>query len=242
MTSNDKLARLAGLLYVILLPTTGPAYYSGQLAVAGDAAATLAYLEANRTLFELAIFVGAVGFIDFLLLGLVLHRLFSPVGKTAASLMLAFIATSVPLSLAALARRIDVLSLLDGAESLPALGGDQLQAQVVLALHSSNNLMLTSIIFWGLWMIPLGWLVIRSGFVPRVLGILLIVGSVFYVLTFVGTVFDMTYANKLFARIVGIVSGIPGGICEMATALWLLIMGARQRNTAARPAAPASAV
>jgi Domain of unknown function (DUF4386) len=239
MTSNDKLARLAGLLYVILLPTTGPAYYSGQLAVAGDAAATLAYLEANRTLFELAIFVGAIGFIDFLLLGLVLHRLFSPVSKAAASLMLAFIATSVPLSLAAMARRIDVLSLLDGAERGHALGGDQLQVQVMLALHSSNNLMLGSIIFWGLWIIPLGWLVIRSGFVPRVLGILLIVGSVFYVLTFVGTVFDTSYENSPFARIVGIVSGIPSVIGELGTALWLLIMGVRERKTAARPAAPA---
>ena len=108
-----------------------------------------------------------------------------------------------------MARRIDVLSLLDGAERGHALGGDQLQVQVMLALHSSNNLMLGSIIFWGLWIIPLGWLVIRSGFVPRVLGILLIVGSVFYVLTFVGTVFDTSYENSLFARIVGIVSGIP---------------------------------
>ena len=94
MIANDKLARLAGLLYVILLPTTGPAYYSGQLAVAGDAAATLAYLEANRTLFELAIFVGVVGFIDFLLLGLVLHRLFSPVSKPVGSVMVVFVAVS----------------------------------------------------------------------------------------------------------------------------------------------------
>lgn len=237
MTSNDKLARLAGLLYLILLPTTGPAYFSGRLAVAGDAAAALANLEAGRALFELIIFVGAVGFVDFLVLGLVLFRLFSPVSKGAASLMLAFVAASVPLALAALARRIDVLSLLDGAQDLPALGGDQLQAQVMLTLHSANNLMLVSIIFWGLWIIPLGWLVLRCGFMPRVLGVLLILGSLFYVLTFAGTVFYSDYESTLFARIVGIVSGIPAVIGEAGTALWLLIMGARERRTAARPAA-----
>jgi hypothetical protein len=226
VNSDDRLARLAGLLYLILLPTTGPAYFSGQAAMAGDAAATLANIEASRSLFELGTVVGAVGFIDFLALGLVLYAVFSPVSKDAASLMLVFIAASVPLSLAAMARRIDVLSLLDRA----AVGGDQLQAQVMLAMHSSNNLMLTSIIFWGLWIIPLGWLIIRSGYVPRVLGILLILGSFFYLMTFVGTVLDSSYSDTLPSRIIGIVSGIPGVIGELGTALWLLIMGRRKHS------------
>ena len=228
MTSNDRLARLAGLLYLILLPTTGPAYYSGQLAVAGDAATTLANVQAGQTVFELLIVVGAVGFIDWLVLGLVFHRLFSPVSKAASSLMLAFATAGVMLALAAMARRMDVLSLLD---SSPGLGADQLQTEVQLALHSSNNLMLVSVIFWGLWLFPLGWLVLRSGFVPRVLGVALMLGGFWYVFTFVGTVFNPDYQNTLFARVFGIISGIPSVIGELGTALWLLIMATRRRGS-----------
>jgi hypothetical protein len=77
----------------------------------------------------------------------------------------------------------------------------------------------------------------RSGFAPRVLGVLLMLGGLWYVSIFVGTVFDPAYDSTLFARIVGIVSGIPGQFGELGTALWLLIMGARERKTAVRPAA-----
>lgn len=237
MTSNDKLARLGGLVYLILLPTCGFGMFgAARLVVAGNPAATLANIQASRTLFELAILLGAVGFIDFLVVGLVLYKLFSPVGKGAASLMLIFVAASVPLSLAAIARRIDVLSLLDAARGVSALGGDQLQVQVMLALHSSDNLMRISLIFWGLWLFPLGWLMFRSGFAPRALGVLLMLGGLWYVSIFVGTVFDPAYESTLFARIVGIVSGIPGQFGELGTALWLLIMGARERKTAVRRA------
>ena len=94
MTSKDKLCRLAGLLYLIMAVTTAFSllYVIGRFVVAGDAAATLAHIQAHRTLFEFGIVAGAVGFVDYLILGLVLYRLFSPVGKSAASLMLAFIA------------------------------------------------------------------------------------------------------------------------------------------------------
>jgi hypothetical protein len=110
----------------------------------------------------------------------------------------------------------------------------------MLALHSYSNVFLTSTIFWGLWLIPLGWLVFRSSFMPRVLGLLLMYASLFYLISFVGTVFDTSYANSPFARIAGILTGIPSVSTEMATALWLLIMGARERKMPTRLVAPAS--
>ena len=234
MTSNDKLARLAGLLYLILWPTTGLWYGTGRSLMTGDAAATLAHIQASRTLFEVAILAGAAGFVDYLILGLVFYQLFAPVSRRAASLLLAFVAVSVPVSLAAVARQIDVLSLLDGAKDLPALGGDQLQVQVMLMLHGSNNLFLITNIFSGLWLIPLGWLMFRSGFAPRILYVLLMLGGLFYLLSFAGPVFDTHYESSLFARIMGIICGIPGVIGEGATGLWLLIRGSRQW----KPAAP----
>jgi Domain of unknown function (DUF4386) len=230
MTSDDKHARLAGLLYLILLLTAGPAYFSGRLGVTGDAAGTLAGIQAGRTLFEVMIIAGVVGFVDYLILAAVLYRVFSRVGKNAATLMLIFVVASVPLSLAALARRTDVLSLLDGAKDL-GLSGDQLAAQVMLAMRSANGLMQLSIIFWGLWLFPLGWLILRSGFVPKVLGILLMVGGFFYILAFVGTVIEPAYDSTLFARIVGIISGVPDMVGELGTGLWLLVKGASNRRT-----------
>jgi hypothetical protein len=237
-TSNDKLARLAGLLYLILLPTAEFGMFGAAgLVVPGDPAATLAHIQASRTLFEFAIILGAVGFIDFLAVGLALYKLFSNADKGAAGLMLAFVAASVPLSLAAIAGRIDVLSLPDAARGISALGGDHLQVQVMLALRHSDNLMRTSLIFWGLWLFPLGWLVLRSGFTPRTLGVLLMVGGFFYLFIFVGTVFNPAYETTRLAGIVGVVSGAPGQIGELGTALWLLIMGARERRAAVRPEA-----
>ena len=90
--------------------------------------------------------------------------------------------------------------------------------------------MLVSIIFWGLWLFPLGWLVFRSGFVPKILGVLLILGGFWYVSIFVGTVFDPGYQNTIFASIIGIISGIPSVMGELGTAIWLLIMGTRKRK------------
>jgi hypothetical protein len=237
LTSNDKLARLAGLLYVMLWPTTGLWYGTWRTLMAGDAAATLAHIQTSRTLFELAIVAGAAGFVVYLVLGIVLYRLFSSVSHSAASLLLAFVAASVPLSLAAVARQIDVVSLLDGGKGLPALSGGQLQvdlmqAQVMLALHSYDHLFLITTIFSGLWLIPLGWLMFRSGFAPRLLCVLLLLGCIFYVSSFVGTVFNRDYANTVLGRIIGISCGIPGLMGELGTALWLLIKGARQRKTA----------
>jgi hypothetical protein len=228
----NRLARLAGLLYLILIPTSGVAFGLGQFLMAGNSAAAFARIQASHTLFRLAIVIGAVGFIDYLLLGLVLYKLLHPVGKAAAATMLAFVAVSVPVSLAAIARWVDVLSLLQSADSFSA---DTLHTQVMLALRGYNNLILVSAIFWGLWLIPLGWLVVRSGFLPRAIGVLLMLGSAFYVMAFAGPVFDPRYAETLVARIVGIASGIPGILGELATCLWLLIVGVRDQGATGKP-------
>jgi hypothetical protein len=230
MTVDDKIARLAGLLYLIMLPTVGGWYGFSSSLLAGNATDTIANIQANRTLFQAFIVVGAIGFVDFLLLAMVFRRLLSPVGKDLADVLLAFVAVSVPISLVAITRQMDILTLLDGTLGLPVLDDAQLQAQVILALQSYTNLFQLSAIFWGLWLIPLGWLVFRSGFLPRTLGVLLMIGSLFYILTFVGTVFDPDYVNSVLGRVVGIVSGVPGIIGELGTILWLLIKGSRWRG------------
>jgi hypothetical protein len=232
--STKRVARLTGLLYLILFPTSGVAYGISQLLMEQrGASGAFAWIQMNLALFKLAIILGVVGYIDYLLLALAFYKLLHPVGKVAAATMLAFVAISVPVSLAAIARWLDVLSLLQSADSLNA---DTLRDQVLLAVHGYNNLFQVSAIFWGLWLIPLGWLVMRSGFLPRAIGGMLMLGSVFYVMGFIGPVFSSSYPATLIARIVGIASGIPGLLGgELAICLWLLIVGVRDPGATKRP-------
>jgi hypothetical protein len=76
----------------------------------------------------------------------------------------------------------------------------------------------------------------RSGFLPRLIGVMLMLGSVFYVMGFVGRVFNFSYSASLIARIVGVASGIPGFLGgELAICLWLLIVGVRDPGARERP-------
>jgi hypothetical protein len=234
---SDKLARLAGVLYLLTFPTTG-AWYGMSGTVLGGDAVTLASLEASRGMLELAIVLGAIGHVNHLVLVAVLHHLLSPFGKLAANLMFVFLAASVPLSFAAVAQQIDLLALLDGGPTFAALGGEQLQAQIVLTIDAYTSLFNTQAVFWGVWLLPLGWLLLRSGFVPKVLGVLVLFGGPFYVMAFVGPVLDPGYASSLVARVFGLLTGVPELIGEVGTALWLTIMGARARRSVTPAAAP----
>jgi hypothetical protein len=229
---SHRLARLAGALYLLTIPTTG-AWYGISATVLGGDAVTLASLEASRGLLELAIIVGAIGHVNHLVLVVVLHRLLSPFGKIAANLAFVFLAASVPLSFAAIAREMDLLALLDGGSALSALGGAQLQVQITLTIDAYTSLFSAQAVFWGVWLLPLGWLLLRSGLVPKVLAVFVLLGGPFYVMSFVGPVLDPGYATSLFAQVFGVVTGVPELIGEVGTALWLTIRGARARRTPA---------
>jgi hypothetical protein len=235
-SESHKLARLAGLLYVLTFPTTGAWYGIGGTVLGGDAV-TLASLQASRGMLELAILLGAIGLVGHLVLVVVLHRLLSPFGKMAANLAVIFLAASVPLSFAAIAREMDLLALLDAAPVLAALGPAQVQAQITLTIDSYTSLFNTQAVFWGVWLLPLGLLLLRSGYVPKVLAVFVLLGGPFYVMSFVGPVLDEGYATSLFGRIFGLATGIPELIGEIGTALWLAIGGARSRNVPAPAAA-----
>ncbi len=212
MAPANPRARLAGLLYLLLLPTTGMAFATGRAVLGADAVATIANLQASRTAFAAGTFVGAIGFVDYLLLALALYRLFSPIGRDAAALLLAFVGVSVPISLAAMSQRIDALALLDGG----------MGAQAAAAAWSADHLLTTSAIFWGLWLLPLGWLVFRSGLRPRALGVLLALGSVFYLAAFAGAVLVPKYDATPVASGIGIFFGIPGIVGELGFTIALL--------------------
>lgn len=221
--SHQRAARTAGLLYliVVLAGIFSIAYVPSRLIVPGDAAATVHQIKAAEPLFRLGIAAGVVCYTAFLLLPLALYRLLSPVSKGMALVMVALAVASVPISMVNLLHKLDVLSLLSGADHLRALPMDQLQARVMLSLDAYGNGMLVSQVFWGLWLLPFGLLVFRSGFLPRVFGVLLVLGCLGYLTSFFGGLLAPEYPGSTLARF----ARLPAAFGEIGICLWLLIMG-----------------
>lgn len=223
--SMNKTARTAGLLYLIVVLTGifSIAYVPSQITVRGDALATVSNITSSESLFRLGIVAGYMCYTAFLLLPFALYKLLSPVGKNIAVLMVAFAVVSVPISFVNLLNKLDILSLLSDADYLQAFTTEQLHAQVMLSLDAYSNGLLVSKIFWGLWLLPFGYLVFKSGFLPRVLGVLLMMGCFGYLIDFFGRALFPGYAEAIIARFVT----LPASVGEIGTCLWLLTMGAR---------------
>lgn len=226
MQSNKRIARIAGLLYliVVLAGIFSLAYVPSQINAAGDSAATVRNLIAHESLFRLGIVAGLICYTAFLLLPLALYELLSRYGKRTALLMVAFAVTSVPIAFVATLNEFDVLSLLGGADYLQIFSAEELQARVMLSLDAYGDGLLVTQIFWGLWLLPFGYLVFKSGILPRALGVLLMLGCFGYLINFIGRVLFPGYAESGIAGFVR----LPASLGEIGICLWLLVMGARE--------------
>lgn len=209
-------ARKAGLLYLIVVVSGifSLAYVPSQIPTAGDPQAAVRNILASESLFRAGILAGLVCYTAFLILPLALYRLLSRFGRLAAVLMVALAVVSVPIALNGVAAKFGVLALVRDADA---------GAAVAEALRSHRNSMLVAQLFWGLWLFPLGWLIVKSAAVPRALGVLLMVGCVGYLVTVVGQVMLAEFSSLVIARWVR----LPGSIGEIGTCLWLVVMGAR---------------
>lgn len=228
MQPNKRTARIAGLLYLIVVLTGmfSLAYVPSQINAGDDAAATVRNLIAHESLFRLGIVAGLVCYTAFLLLPLALYKLLSPYGRQWALAMVAFAVVSVPLAIVATLNKFEALSLLSGADHLQAFSAEALQAQVMLALDAYGDGLLATQIFWGLWLLPFGVLVYKSGILPRLLGVLLVLGCFGYLIDFTGR---MLFPGYVEAGVGGFVR-LPAALGEIGTCLWLLVMGAREKS------------
>jgi hypothetical protein len=232
MNSIKKTARIAGLLYLLMAPFAifGIMYVPSKLIVPGDAATTANNIMASESLFRLGIVSALITQIIGILVVLVLYKLLKPVNKTYAVLMVVFLLVSVPIAMLNELNQLAVLLLLGGADYLTAFTAGQLQALVPLFLDLHGHGLSIATIFWGLWLFPMGYLVFKSGYLPRILGVLLIIACFGYLVDFV-TFF-------LFPNFdVGISSFTGWG--EVLFPLWLLIKGVNVEQWEKRTLAPA---
>jgi hypothetical protein len=223
--STHKLARLAGLLYIATLPTAGFGIMGAHGLLDGGVGTAAARIAESQAALQVGVLLGAIGAVIWLALGVVFYALFRSTSERVSQLLLVCVVASATLLLAALAGRLDAIALVQDSKSLTASSPEHLQALVVLAWRSSENLMRASIVFWGLWLLPLGWLAIRSRLVPRTLGILLMLGAPYYLAFYVGLIFQPGYEKTLFAQVLGFVFLLPGSIGELGAGLWLLVKG-----------------
>ena len=141
--------------------------------------------------------------------------------------MVALAVVSVPLSLLNLQHKFAILTLIGSEPYLNAFTPDQLHAQVLFQLDQYNNGILAVQIFWGLWLFPLGYLIYKSGFLPKILGIILMLGCLGYLINFVGHFLIPGYSESGISAWVK----MPAAVGEIATCLWLLIVGVREKRT-----------
>lgn len=181
--SINRTARVAGFLYLLLLPLGifGMAVSSG-LVAPGDAATTAKNILASESLFRLGIVIALLVQIINIFVVLALYKILKPVGKNMALLMVMFLLLGVPIAMLNELNQFAVLLLLQGTNYLTAFTAGQLQALVPLFLDLHQFGISIAGIFWGLWLFPMGYLVFKSGFLPRILGVLLIIGCFGYLI------------------------------------------------------------
>jgi len=221
MHPRDRTARVAGALYLSMAATApfSMMYVPSTLIVPGNATATANNVLAHETLFRFGIVGELTSATIFIFLVMVLYRLLSGVNENRARLMVGLVLVSAAITFANSVNNIAALTLFRGAEYLSVFDKPQREAlaMLFLRLHSQGNFV--NEMFWGLWLLPFGMLVIRSRFLPRILGVLLIVNGIAYVAVSLAWLLLPTYGDVLFRAL------MPALLGEMWIMLWLLIRG-----------------
>ena len=223
MHPTNKAARVAGAVYLSLVLTApfSLLYVPGKLIVRGNAAATANNILTHEMLFRLCIVADLFSSVIFICLGLALYRLLSDVDRTWARLMLSFVLVSAAIGFMNALNNIAALTLFHGADFLAVFEKPQRDALAYLFIRVHNQGQFTNEIFWGLWLFPFGLLVYRSGFLPRFLGVWLMLGCFAYLVLSLIALLSPVYYDAAFRIAQPVLFG------ELAIMLWLLIKGAK---------------
>lgn len=225
-TTQRKAARIAGLLYllVIIFGVFAEFFVRQSLIVPGDAAATANNIMASESLFRLGFVIDIIQGMCWLLLPLALYVLLKPVNKNFASLMVVIVLVGVAIQCLNMLNQFAPLLLLSGADYLKVFETNQLHALVMFFLNLHKYGYISAAIFHGLWLLPLGYLVFKSGYFPRILGVLLIIACFSFLVDFFGNFLLPNYANY---EAVFLLIGLPAVIGEFSFCGWLLLKGAK---------------
>ena len=221
-TSPAVYARTVGILYLAIFFLGPLAFFLGRnsIVVPGDPAATVSKLLSSEPMFRFGVVVETVIVMVEILVSALLYVLLRPVSRPLAlASSFARFAQSV-LQAVNLFTAVPAFLMLGGATYLSAFNPDQLNALVQLFMDVNAFVIIIWGLIFGFHLLLLGYLVFKSGFWPKILGILLLLGSLGYLLQSYGHILAPQYDNIL-SKVVVILS-IPG---ELAFTIWLLIKG-----------------
>jgi hypothetical protein len=223
MHPTNKAARIAGATYLALVLTApfSLLYIPGKLIVHENAAATADNVLNHEMMFRFCIVSELLSSVIFICLGLALYRLLNGVNRVWARLMVGFVLVSAAVAFLNVLNYVAALTLFRGGDFLAVFEKPQRDAlaYLFLRLHSQGEFI--NEIFWGVWLFPFGLLVLRSGFLPRFLGIWLMLACFVWVALSLTALLFPPYYEVAFKL------AQPALFAELAIMLWLLIKGAK---------------
>jgi hypothetical protein len=229
MKSEKQLARLAGLLYLIIAISGGFSigYLPTLLVSTGDSTSTVQNILENQDLYKVGFVADSVVFLLEILLTIILYRLLKKVNK--------------PLSMVALFSRMAMgvimgmnlvvfaipLMLLNGADYMSSFSPEQIESMVLFSLDMHQY----GVYIWGLFfavhLLVLGYLVFKAGFFPKTIGLLMLIGSFGY---FGESLLGITFGESEIIGGINAVFLVFSVVGELSFTFWLLIKGIRSKS------------
>jgi hypothetical protein len=228
-TSPKRLARIAGVLYLLVAIFGGFAqgFVYPKIYVAGDAAKTAGNVIANSGLVRIGIVADLFQATVWVFVALTLYLLLKHVNKSVASAMVVLAAIGASITMLNTVFEFEALRAATGAVNLAAFGAAGSSALVLLLVDAQHNGIFVAQIFFGLWLAPLGYLAYKSaGWFPKWLGVLLVVGTVCYLVDTLAAFLFPDFGKAIHAFVF-----IPLAIAEISMLLYLLVIGVKTVKT-----------
>lgn len=224
LSSFKRLARTAGLLYLLNAIVAGFAFgfVATKMYVAGDANTTAANVLANPGLVRLGVVADLFQAAEWVFLAMALYLLLQRVGQNAARVMVVLVGIGAAIVCLNDVFEFEAVRVAVDPSYAVAFGAAGSHALVLLLLDLQHYGFLIAQIFFGLWLLPLGYLAYRSGMFPKALGVALVVAGVCYLVDMLGLFLAPEFGRQINAVLV-----IPPTIAEMWMALYLLVRGVR---------------
>jgi Domain of unknown function (DUF4386) len=228
MNSPKRLARIAGVLYLLvgLFGGFAEGFVEPKMYAAGNAATTAGNVVANAGLVRLGFVSDLFQATVWVFLGLTLYLLLKHVNKSVAMAMVVLVAIGASIVCLNAVFEFEGLRVATGAINLAALGTTGSNAMVLLLLDTQHYGIFIAQIFFGLWLVPLGYLAYNSaGWFPKWLGVLLVVGGICYLVDMLALFLVPDFGQKIHTFLV-----IPSALAEISMVVYLLVIGVRTQK------------
>lgn len=215
-------ARSAGFSYllIIICGIFSHMVVRANILVKNDAMQTAQNIIENETLFRVSILSDFIMILSYLMLGVLLYSIFKNTNGLVSKVLISLNVVGASVMALNMLNQQAAILVLEGSSYLSVFDASQLQALSLffMKLHGYGYQFAT--ISYGVWLLPMGYLIIKSGFMPKVIGYLLILGSIGYTVVFVGTILGIAIPSDIT---------IPADLGEFSLCIFLLVKGIKNK-------------